>query len=204
MQKNCLPLSMHSFLCLSGWTITCRKTLFEEGLQIPGGLHTTFPWRKCSVENSPCSCLSISLWGRGLLVLWQNVYEAPGTPLVFGHLWLSKYNLHIDRVQNTIAGLSLSCHQDSLLSALRLGASTSPDHRFEPLDLSSVPSACHGLANIFHKDLALYPSSQAICQGNRPSPWSSTTHQQTVQSVQAGTGGHGEVHHPQMPESLTW
>lgn len=87
----------------------------------------------------------------------KNIYEAPGTPLVFGHLWLSKYNLHIDRVQNTIAGLSLSCHQDSLLSALRLGASTSPDHRFEPLDLSSVPSTCHGLANIFHKDLALSP-----------------------------------------------
>lgn len=27
---------------------------------------------------------------------------------------------------------------------------------------------------------------------------------ETVQSVQAETGGHGEVHHPQMPESLTW
>lgn len=62
MQKNCLPLSMHSFLCLSGWTITCRKTLFEEGLQIPGG---------CTWDN--LRALRRFLGGN---VVWRTVHAA--------------------------------------------------------------------------------------------------------------------------------
>lgn len=154
-----LPASLNAFISLSiRVDYHMQKNSIRGRTTNPRGLRVgqltgpaPFPWRKCSVENSPCSCLSIppAHWGRWVLVLWQKIYEAPGTPLVFGHLWLSKYNLHIDQVQNTIAGSSGQ-------PTISFAPGSQYFARSPVWTTGSVLSACHDLANIFHKDLALY------------------------------------------------
>lgn len=69
-----LPASLNAFISLSiRVDYHMQKNSIRGRTTNPRGLHVgqltgpaPFPWRKCSVENSPCSCLSISPahWGR--------------------------------------------------------------------------------------------------------------------------------------------
>lgn len=81
---------------------------------------------------------------------------------------------HIDWTQNTIAGWSLSSHQDCLWSASPMGPVL---HQIT--HLSPMPSIYHDLANIFHKSLDPSPSSLCIdckvCPSQNRRSWRSTS-----------------------------
>ncbi len=98
-------------------------------------------------------CVSLSLSGKHCEQIKLFIIDSPMAPLILGHPWLLKHNLHIDWVNNSILAWSQSCHV-SCLGAAFPAVSVSCVSQADPSDLTGVLSEYCNLRAVFSKSRA--------------------------------------------------
>lgn len=99
--------------------------------------------------------VSLLLSGNHHETISLYIISSSSSPLVLGLPWFKRHNPHIDWSTSSITNWSLFCHSHCLHSAIPTPVTniTVPP---KPIDLTSVPSNCHDLQEVFNKDCTFH------------------------------------------------